>query len=76
LLALAGLIGWLIEIAPLLALPMRSVPAVIRSNSASVRPSVPAASAPPRFAPTMPPVVFGFRVTMPVPALITAVGSK
>jgi hypothetical protein len=46
-----GLIAWLIVIELALLLPIRSVPAVIRASSASVRPSVPAASVPPRLMP-------------------------
>ena len=45
-LAPAGLIGWLIEILPLVKLPILSVPAVIRSSSVSVRPSDPAVLVP------------------------------
>ena len=60
---------------PLLESPMLIVPAVTRSSSASVRPRVLAASAPPRLMAT--PFVFCRNVTLlPLCALITAVPSK
>ena len=56
-------------IPPVLVLtPTRTTPAVIRPSSVSVRPSVPAASAPPRL--MICAVVDGAIVTMPEPALI------
>ena len=55
-------------IVPLLLSPMVSVPAVIRSSSASVRPSTPPESAAPRLMAV--PFVFGRNVTAFAPALI------
>jgi len=56
-------------ILPLLPSPMLIVPAVTLSNSTSVRPNVPAASAAPRLIGMW--LLRGRSVTVPVPALIT-----
>ena len=68
----------LTERLPLFARPTRKVPAVIVFNSALVRPSIPAASAPPRL--TDWPAVFDCRVAIapvavvvPVRAMLSAV---
>ena len=59
---------------PLVALPMTSVPAVMRSSSASVRPSRVAVSSEPKSMPR--PVVVGAMVTLLVPAETEEAGSK
>ena len=67
----AGVNAAEIVILPLVALPTRSVPAVTVSSSASVRPKVPAASAPPKF--TSWPAVLGCNVAIAAPALVAPV---